>query len=298
MTDGEPPPQATPWPGLVAGARAAAARAAPLGPHRARSRRLRRVLRARLLLRLEWGRCGRAPGRGAALPVRRHGLCGADRPLLLGHPDRDPADAAGDASAQGGSDLPRRGAHSRPRGRLAGPRARPYAARGLARPLLPQGARRPRRRVAPVGVGQVLLRRRLAHPVHLPAGGRSAAPHRRVDRRGPHRHALRGAHHRRARAPHRDRHQPAHGAGRPAAGHPSRARGGAGGAARARGPGAGGARHPRGGAGARRLRPLPGPVRGRRTSRTPTRTSPSPRRSSSSRRTRSRPRRSSSPPSR
>ena len=116
-------------------------------------------------------------------------------------------------------------------------------------------------------LSHALLRGRLAHPVRLPAAGRRAAPHRRVDRR-------RGAGHARRATTTGERVRTATAINLPterlgaAAGRPARARaGGARRAARARGPGAGGARHPRGGAGARRRRALPGSLRGRRTPR-------------------------------
>ena len=141
-----------------------------------------------------------------------------------------------------GDALFRRRSDARPGCRLARPRPWRHAARRLPRRLVPRAPRRARGRVAVLGLGQALLDRRVAHPVHLPAAGGRAAAHRRLDSRDRDRHARRRDHHQRARAPHhRD------GAGPVRAAPLDRPAG-------ARRPRAGGARDARGDAGDGRVR--------------------------------------------
>ena len=146
---------------------------------------LRGLLRLRLLPRLGRRRGGRGAGRRHPLPVRRRSAtwrrsrCSPParliviRPMLPAvHPFK-----TGALCLVGG-------AHARPRGRLARPRARRHARAtasstpttcashgGLVGESLFWASR------------QAVLRGRLAHPVRVPAARRRAAAHRRLDRR-------------------------------------------------------------------------------------------------------------------
>ena len=190
-------------PGILAAVRAAHARAAPVGPDRPGPGRIRGLLRVRLLLRLGRRRGGRGDGRRHPLPVRRGRLPGADRAVRRGRADRDPPDAAGGAPVQD-----RRRSAWPPRSRSAWRRARSAWARATRRATASSTPTTCASTAALVGESlfwasaKLFSERRVAHPVRLPAAGRRAAAHRRLDRGRGAGHARRGHHHRRARPAH------------------------------------------------------------------------------------------------
>ena len=262
--DGYAPPQAPPFPGPLAPARAAAARAAPLGRDRPGPGRLRGVLRLRLLPRLGGRPGGRGDGRRIPLPLRWPRLPHAGRAVRGGRPDGGPPDDGAGPPVQDRRRVPRRRAPARPGRRLARPRPGRHAARRLPRRRLPAPSRGADRRGAVLDLEHALLGGGRAHPVRLPAAGRAPAGHGRFDRRPDDGHPGRRHKHDRASAGRhalalRRRHRAA--PARPAAGRPDPRRARSRRAARAGGLRAGGAGHARGGARAGRRGALSGSVR-------------------------------------
>ena len=197
------PPQATPLPRSLADARAAKARAAPLGPDRPRARRIRGLLRVRVLPRLGRRPGGGGHGRRHPLPLRRRRLPGAGGAVRGRRAARRPPDDAGTPSLQDGRGMPGGRAHARPRRRIARARPRRHTARRLPRSELPARTRRAGRRVSLLGRGQAVFRGGRAHPLRVPDAGRRAVADRRLDRgRGAGRPSSRDHDHR-ARAPRR-----------------------------------------------------------------------------------------------
>src|SRR5918997_712456 len=133
--DGYPPPQAPPFPGPLAPARPAAARAAPLGRDRPRPGRLRGLLRVRLLPRLVGRPGGRGDGGRLLLPLRRPRLPHPGRAVRRRRPARGPPDDGTGPPVQDRRRLPRRRAPARPGHRVARPRAGRHAARRPRGPL-------------------------------------------------------------------------------------------------------------------------------------------------------------------
>ncbi len=217
------PPQASTLPVALAFARAALARAAPLGSGRPGPGRLRGLLRLRLLPQLGRRRGRRSAGGRDSLLLRLGGLPGSRGAVRDGSAARGAPDDGGGAPPPDGGGLPGRRPDPRPGGRHARPGARGDRARRLPRRRLPARARRPGGGDAVLGVEHAVLEGRVTHPLRLPDARGHPPAHRRVDRRGGAGRPAGGHHHGRPGAPYRSVAQPAdrgHAPGGSAAGRP------------------------------------------------------------------------------